>query len=157
MYFWCSWQAWHVLSNLQVSCRHYDKPGKTRQVKDVIADGPDAGRTTTNSLSDVNAGSQYMKIQKNFSEFSVDTTKPSTFTSNLSASLSNVKAMGGQNGVDGNNMARPMMVNHSHSQRLDGSVNFSTNQRNNCSSFLEDEDDDILEVILVNNYYSLFV
>lgn len=93
-----------------------------------------------------------MKIHKNFSEFSVDTTKPSSFISNLSASSSNTKAMESQNGVDGNNMARPLMVNHSHSQRLDGSVNFATNQRNICSSFLEDEDDvdDIIEVILVN-------
>ena len=149
--FCVSLQAWHVLSNIQISCRHYAKPGKTRQVKGVFAElPPDTGRITSNSLSDANAGSQYKNVHKIFSEFSVDTTKPSSFLSNLSAS-SNIKAMEGQNEADGNNMARPWMVNHSHSQRLDGSVNYATNQRNICSSFLEDEDDDILEVIFINN------
>ncbi|XP_023553062.1 ATP-dependent DNA helicase Q-like 4A isoform X1 [Cucurbita pepo subsp. pepo] len=143
-------KAWHVLSNIQISCRHYAKPGKTRQVKGVFAElPPDTGRITSNSLSDANAGSQYKNVHKIFSEFSVDTTKPSSFLSNLSAS-SNIKAMEGQNEADGNNMARPWMVNHSHSQRLDGSVNYATNQRNICSSFLEDEDDDILENIDVD-------
>ncbi|XP_038877365.1 ATP-dependent DNA helicase Q-like 4A isoform X2 [Benincasa hispida] len=132
-------KAWNVLSNIQISCRHYARPGKTRQVKDVIADFlPDTGRDTSNSLSDVNPGSQYKKVHKNFSDFNVDTTKPSSFLSNLSASSSNIKVMEAQNDVDGNNMARLRTINHSHSQRLD-------NQRNTCSSFLEDEDDDIIE------------
>lgn len=126
-------------------------------MKDVFADCPPGpGRITSNSLSDANASSQYMKIHKNVSEFGVDATKPSSFVSNLSASSSNIKAVEDQNGVDGKNVARPLMVNHSHSQRVDGSFNFAINQRNNCSSFLGDEDDDIIEVILVNIFFYLY-
>lgn len=152
-----SWQAWNALSNFQISCRHYAKPGNTRQVKDVFSDHPaDTGRITSNSLSDANASSHHKKVHRNFSEYSVDTTKPSSFGSNLSAS-SNIQVMEGQNDVDGNNMARLRTINNSHFQRVDGSVIFATNQKNICSSFLEDEDDKIIEVISIHIYDLLFI
>ena len=65
--------------------------------------------------------------------------------------------MEGQNDVDGNNMARLRTINNSHFQRVDGSVIFATNQKNICSSFLEDEDDKIIEVISIHIYDLLFI
>ncbi|XP_050942878.1 ATP-dependent DNA helicase Q-like 4A isoform X2 [Cucumis melo] len=143
-------KAWNALSNFQISCRHYAKLGNTRQVKDVFSDRPaDSRRITSNSLSDANASSQHKKVHRHFSEYNVDTTKPSSFRSNLSASR-NIKVMEDQNDVDGNNMARLRTINHSHFQRVGDSVSFATNQKNICPSFLEDEDDEIIENIDVD-------
>nr|XP_023897078.1 ATP-dependent DNA helicase Q-like 4A [Quercus suber]POF20969.1 atp-dependent dna helicase q-like 4a [Quercus suber] len=145
-------KAWHTLSNLQISCRKYTKPGKTVQVKDLHNNVSHSvgGRTISQSTFSIERSLEGMQTHKNFSETNSKISQPGRSMGN-NFSSSNVRAMEAEK-----SQIRASIVNNSHSQNLDRSFNNHTvhidQVKESAGIFAGNlDDDDILENIDVDN------
>lgn len=150
------WQAWHTLSNLQISCRKYTKPGKTVQVKDLHNNVSHSvgGRTISQSTFSIERSLEGIQTHKNFSETNSKISQPGRSMGN-NFSSSNVRAMEAEK-----SQIRASIVNNSHSQNLDRSFNNHTvhidQVKESAGIFAGNlDDDDILEVIHITVIYEL--
>lgn len=144
------WQAWHVLSNLQISCRSYVKPGKTVQVKNLGNNATHGigSRTISQGSFDIDRSSGCMQTHKNFSKINGEISEPACFMGNHFES-SNIRVV-----KDEKSQIRASIVNNSHSQNLDSSVNDHAVHIGQVKGYAEFvagdvDDDDILEVISI--------
>ncbi|KAM1027197.1 hypothetical protein ACFX2A_040992 [Malus domestica] len=77
-------KAWHALSNLQISCRNYPKPGKTLVVKDVSAEySPDVGRTDLPSTCNIDKSCAHMQTHQYINGTNTRNSEAATFLGNL--------------------------------------------------------------------------
>lgn len=155
------WQAWHVLSNLQISSKHYTTPGKAFVVKNVSAEFcHDVGRTTAVSSSGTNKSSVCMQTHQYISESNARSEAATCLGNGFLSSNSTVADAG--KSLWGQSQVTASVVNHSHSQVSGGSFSNNsvhTSQAKECSNNLvndmdDDDDDGILEVI--RNPYNCF-
>ncbi|KAL0013198.1 hypothetical protein SO802_000267 [Lithocarpus litseifolius] len=145
-------KAWHTLSNLQISCRKYTKPGKTVQVKDLHNNVSHSvgGRTISQSTFSIERSLEGIQTHKNFSETNSKISQPGRSMGN-NFSSSNVRAMEAEK-----SQIRASIVNNSHSQNLDRSFNNHTvhidQVKESAGIFAGNlDDDDILENIDVDH------
>lgn len=145
------WQAWHVLSSMQISSRSYVKPGTTVHVKDTNAGkSSNVGKTTLRCSNDADRSSGRTQAHQYFGAANASVSEPKSCTSNYFPS-SNAKAGEAQKS-GGQSQIRASMVHNSHHQVLGGSVgnqNVHTSQIKQSEKCLvtDMDDDEILEVI----------
>ncbi|XP_015878953.3 ATP-dependent DNA helicase Q-like 4A isoform X1 [Ziziphus jujuba] len=76
-------KAWHVLSNLRISCRNYVRPGKSGQVKGVSDENSnDIGKATLPSSSNIHRSIESMQKQQYFNETNVRVSETGNCTGN---------------------------------------------------------------------------
>ncbi|KAM2156196.1 hypothetical protein ACFX1R_041918 [Malus domestica] len=150
-------KAWHVLSNLQISCRNYPKPGKTLLVKDVSAEyRPDVGRTALPSSCNIDKSRAHMQAHQYNNGTNTRNSEAATCSGNpLPSSNFNVADAGKNLGRQ--SQVRASMVNSSDARVLDGSLSnnsvHTSQGKDSAEVFvndLDDDDDDILENIDVD-------
>ncbi|CAN6703529.1 unnamed protein product [Malus baccata var. baccata] len=149
-------EAWHVLSNLQISCRNYPKPGKTLLVKDVSAEYcPDVGRTALPSSCNIDKSRTHMQAHQYNNGTNTRNSEAATCSGNpLPSSNFNVADAGN---LGRQSQVRASMVNSSDARVLDGSLSnnsvHTSQGKDSAEVFvddLDDDDDDILENIDVD-------
>ncbi|CAN6703528.1 unnamed protein product [Malus baccata var. baccata] len=149
-------KAWHVLSNLQISCRNYPKPGKTLLVKDVSAEYcPDVGRTALPSSCNIDKSRTHMQAHQYNNGTNTRNSEAATCSGNpLPSSNFNVADAGN---LGRQSQVRASMVNSSDARVLDGSLSnnsvHTSQGKDSAEVFvddLDDDDDDILENIDVD-------
>ncbi|KAM1556348.1 hypothetical protein ACFX15_039383 [Malus domestica] len=150
-------KAWHVLSNLQISCRNYPKPGKTLLVKDVSAEyRPDVVRTALPSSCNIDKSRAHMQVHQYNNGTNTRNSEAATCPGNpLPSSNFNVADAGKNLGRQ--SQVRASMVNSSDARVLDGSLSnnsvHTSQGKDSAEVFvndLDDDDDDILENIDVD-------
>lgn len=146
------WQAWQVLSNIQISSRQYIKPGKTVHVKEGNKFPKDVGKNTSQYSSGVYRNSSHTQShQYPPSATNARLNEPTNCTSNYFPS-GGMKAAEPGKGVEEQSQVRGSMSFSSHNQVPGGSFRnpAQTNRINEPGNGLMtdmDDDDDILEVI----------
>jgi hypothetical protein len=155
------WQAWHVLSNLHISCRKYTKPGKTVQVKALSNNVSHSvgRRTISQGPFSIERRLEGIQTHKNFSETNGNISQPGRCMGN-NFSSSNDRAVEAEKSPVGQSQMRASIVNNSHSQNLRRSFNNHTVHIDQVKDSTENfagvlEDDDILEVIHIIVIYEL--
>ncbi|XP_068329052.1 ATP-dependent DNA helicase Q-like 4A isoform X1 [Pyrus communis] len=150
-------KAWHALSNLQISCRNYPKPGKTLLVKDVSAEYcPDVGRTAWPSSYNIDKSRAHMQTHQYINGTNTRNSEAATCSGNpLPSSNFNVADAGKNLGWQ--SQVRASMVNSSDARVLDESLSnnsvHTSQGKDSAEVFvndLDDDDDDILENIDVD-------
>ncbi|KAM6581019.1 hypothetical protein CsatA_004793 [Cannabis sativa] len=153
-------KAWHILSNMQISCRNYAKPGKTIQVKGISAENcHGAGKTTLRCSSNIDRSSAHSKTHPYFSATTGANVKVSEPTSCTGKYIppNNVEAAEPGKSVGGQRHIGAPTV-YASGQQVGGSVgnhnvHGHTSQRKEsqkaCVTDLDD-DDEILESIDVD-------
>ncbi|KAF4357186.1 hypothetical protein F8388_003333, partial [Cannabis sativa] len=153
-------KAWHILSNMQISCRNYVKPGKTIQVKGISAENcHGAGKTTLRCSSNIDRSSAHSKTHPYFSATTAANVKVSEPTSCTGKYFppNNVEAAEPGKSVGGQRHIGAPTV-YASGQQVGGSVgnhnvHGHTSQRKEsqkvCVTDLDD-DDEILESIDVD-------
>lgn len=152
------WQAWHALSNLQISCRKSIKPGKTVLVKNLSDNAShDVGRTISQSSFDIDRSSEHMQTHKIFSETNGKISQPGRCVDNHFAST-NVRDVEAEKSVAGQSQIRTSIVNNS--QILDRSFSSRAvhidHVRESAEILAGDVDDDILEVFYITVFLTSF-
>ena len=151
------WQAWHVLSSMQISSRNYVKPGRTVHVKDFnTTNCQDVGKTTLGFSAASERSSAHTQTHQYFgaSAMNSGSSEPTSYKSNNFPSNS-MKATEPGKSVEVQSQIRASTVYSSNNQVLGGSVgNLSVQTRQLKESKIgvvtdiDDDDDIILEVIL---------
>lgn len=151
------WQAWHVLSNLQISCRKHIKPGKTVLVKNFSNNvSHDVGRRTISQSSfNIDRSSEHMQTHKNFSETNGKFSQPGRCVGNHFASA-DVRDVEAEKSLAGQSQIRTSIVNNS--QILDRSFSSRSVHIDRVKESAEilagDVDDDILEVFYISIFFN---
>ncbi|TQE04493.1 hypothetical protein C1H46_009909 [Malus baccata] len=143
-------KAWHALSNLQISCRNYTKPGITLLVKDLSAEcHRDVGRTALLSSCNIDKSRAHVQTHQYINGTNTRNSEAATCSDNLFP-LSNVADAGKNLGRQ--SQVRASMVNSSDARVLDGSLSnnsvHTSQGKDSAKKFvndLDDDDDDILE------------
>jgi hypothetical protein len=146
------WQAWHVLSNLQISCRKNVKPGKTVLVKNLSSNvSHDVGRRTTLQGSfDIDKSSECIQTHKTCSETNGKISQPGRCVGNHFASTG-VRDVEAEKSLTGQSQIRTSIVNNS--QIFDRSFSRHAvhidHVKESAGILGGDVDDDILEVFYI--------
>lgn len=142
-------QAWHVLSNLRISCRNYARLGKTVRVEGVSGENShDIGKATLQSSSNIHRSMGSTETHQYFSATNARASETASCTGNYFQST-NVSAAETGKDIGVQNRIRASVIN-SHSQTSGGSFsNHSVHTSRVKETVLatDIDDDDILEVI----------